>query len=271
MVTFAVIGRNDGALLPNALRDVLAAARPEDRVLYVDGASDDGSPAVARAHGVEVVPAPVGKGRAMAVALDAAASEYVLFFDADLEWSERNIARVLRDSLDDDRPDMVVAAIAQPLRKVLAIRRLHSTLVRALFPEAHRPPGPGPLGGFRLLATSADVGRLPPGYGAETHLNIRVVMEGGSVTSLDAGEYRGPTRDYANAPAIGADLTEAILDAAEHYGRLAPPMRAAWERWAAPFIELAHAAHRAASRWEELNERARELQRRPLPSALAAA
>ncbi|MEA2309577.1 MAG: glucosyl-3-phosphoglycerate synthase [Thermoleophilaceae bacterium] len=265
-ITFAVIGRNDGSLLPAALRDVTSAARPGDRVLYVDGSSSDGSAEIARSHGVEVIAAPVGKGRSMEIALRSARTPYLLFFDADLERSEHNIAERLRDALQVEQPAMLVGEITQPGRRVVVIRRLHSAFMRALFPEARRPPGPAPMSGFRIISTDVDTGRLPPGYGIETHLNIRLVMDGERVTSTPVGEYIGPTRGYVTAAPMGVEIAQTILDSAESYGRLSPSMRPRWEAWSVPIIQLAMEAARDPSPWEELNERARELAWRPLPA-----
>ncbi len=56
-VTFGIvaIGRNEGSRLEPCLRSLLAQT---DRVVYADSASSDGSPAVARALGIEVVELP---------------------------------------------------------------------------------------------------------------------------------------------------------------------------------------------------------------------
>jgi glucosyl-3-phosphoglycerate synthase len=270
-ITLAVIGRNDGTLLPAALRDVCAAARPGDRVIYVDGSSSDGSADIARSRGVEVIDAPVGKGRSMELALRAARTRYVLFFDADLERSEHNIAERLREAIDVDQPAMLIGEITQPGRRVVVARRLHAAFMRALFPEARRPPGPAPLSGFRVLATDVDMGTLPGGYGIETHLNIRLVMEGERVTSTPVGEYVGPTRGYVTAAPMGMEFAQTILDSAEAYGRLSRAMRPRWEAWSVPIIQLAAEAARDPSPWEELNERARELAWRPLPATGVAA
>lgn len=265
MVTFAVIGRNEAPRLPAALRDVCEAAGPGDRVVFVDGSSSDGSAQVARDHGVEVLAAPPGKGRAMDVALGSVRGGYVCFFDADLDRSERNIALVLRRALDADDPAMLVGAAHEPARTLRVVRTLYPALVRALFPEALESPGLDPLSGFRALATDASIGRLPPGYGAETYLNLRLTMEGRRVAHVDVGEYAGPLHGYACAPPIAVDVTAAILDAAERYGRLAPTLRSRWEGWAAPLIDLTRQAVADPARCGELTERASELAGRPLP------
>jgi glycosyltransferase involved in cell wall biosynthesis len=265
MVTFAIIGRNEALRLPAALRDACEAARPGDRVIFVDGSSSDGSAEIARARGVEVVSAPPGKGRAMELALRVAEGRYVCFFDADLDRSERNIARVLRDVLEVDDPAMLVAAVSEPARPLVVA--IYPTLVGALVPEALEAAGPAPLSGFRAVSLDVDTGPLPPRYGAETYLNLRLVLEGKRVTSIAAGDYEGPIRGYANIPAIAADLTSAILDAAETYGRLATSLRPRWEAWTAPMIGLTLEAVEDPSRAAELTKRLAELAARPLPAA----
>jgi glycosyltransferase involved in cell wall biosynthesis len=264
-VTFAVIGRNEALRLHTALRDVTEAARPGDRIIFVDGSSTDGSAALARAAGVEVIDAPPGKGRAMELALQAATGGYVCFFDADLDRSEQNIARVLRDGVEADNPAMLVAEVHEPLRPLVVA--LYPRLVGALMPEVLRAPGRAPLSGFRALSLDVDAGPLPPGYGAEAHLNLRLAMDGLRVTSVVAGEYAGPIRGYANIPAVAADLTTAILDAAEIYGRLSPSLRSRWEAWAAPMIEMTWEAVKDPFRAAEVTERLAELAARPLPAA----
>ena len=69
MFTFAVVGHNEAPLLATAVRQAMEAVEPGDGVWFVDSESSDDSAAVARSLGAEVVPAPLGKGRAMAAAL----------------------------------------------------------------------------------------------------------------------------------------------------------------------------------------------------------
>jgi glucosyl-3-phosphoglycerate synthase len=264
--TFAVIGRDEAPYLPAALRAVREAAGPGDGVIYVDGSSTDGSPEIAHAHGVEVLRAPPGKGRAVDLALRSADGDYVCFFDADLHSSERNIARLLRDTVEAERPAMLIAETHEPARKLRVARTIYPTLVGALFPEVAGVAAVDPMSGFRAVARGVDTGRIPTGYGVETHLNVRLVMEGMRVASVRAGEYRGPLRGYASARAISADVTAATLDAAEAYGRLAAAQRPSWEAWTAPMIELARQAGRDPSRWREITDRATELAARPLPA-----
>jgi glycosyltransferase involved in cell wall biosynthesis len=68
-LTFAVVGHNEAERLHVAVQQARAAAGPRDEVWFVDSASTDDSCARAAALGARVVPAPRGKGRALAAAL----------------------------------------------------------------------------------------------------------------------------------------------------------------------------------------------------------
>lgn len=101
-----VIGRNEGAGLERCLRSALACGVP---VVYADSGSTDGSPALARALGVEVVelsssrPFSAARGRNEGVArlLDLRPEvEAVQFVDGDCElvpgWLERGVLELSR-------------------------------------------------------------------------------------------------------------------------------------------------------------------------------
>lgn len=70
---------NAAAVLPAAL----AALGGKARVVVADGGSTDGTPAVARAAGAEVVAAPRGRGVQVAAGIAAAQSSWLLLLHAD--------------------------------------------------------------------------------------------------------------------------------------------------------------------------------------------
>lgn len=226
--TFAVIGRDEAELLPVALEQALAAAAPGDSVVFVDSASRDGSAALARDRGVPVLAAPSGKGRAMALALGGAGTDYLVLVDADIRRSETNIPAALRAEAVRTGADLVVGDIVWPERPLLNSTYVYRPLVGALFPEAIEPIGGMPFSGFRALRTAFDWGTLPPGFGVETHLNLRAVGLGGAVALARLGRYEGPVRAK---PLLGREVGAAILDAAVELGRLAPERRPEWEEW----------------------------------------
>ena len=92
---------NEAAALPG----VLAAFPPGFRALVVDNGSDDGSPAIAAAHGARVLTEPSpGYGAAVHTGILAATSDVVCVLDADgsLDPAElpRLVAPVLADEAD---------------------------------------------------------------------------------------------------------------------------------------------------------------------------
>jgi glucosyl-3-phosphoglycerate synthase len=227
-VTFAVVGRDEEATLARALEQALAAARPGDSVWFVDSASSDGSAALARSLGVEVVAAPAGKGRAVAVALGWLGTEWLCLLDADLQWSERNLAAALRDAALGGDADMVVGELSFPRRSSVG-PALYRPLVGALFGEVL--PLRKPLSGYRVLRAGLAVGDLPAGYGVEAHLNVAVALSGARTAAVELGGYRGPLRGYRNIPVAAADVAAALLDLAVAHGRIRPGARPAWEAW----------------------------------------
>lgn len=235
--TFAVVGRDEAATLPHALGRALDAAGARDRTWFVDSGSTDASASIAADLGVEVVPAPVGKGRAMQVALDRAARAHpdghVVFLDADYEWSERNIPAEVRAGVEATDADLLVGAYDEPARRRVVTPAIYRPFVGALVPEALEPIDV-PLSGFRALRPHvAAAAPLPPGYGVETHLNLEAVLGGHRVASWRVGEFRGSLKGYANIDAILCGVADAVLDAAVRHGRLAAEARPAWTAWAA--------------------------------------
>ena len=269
MITYAVVGRDESATLEQALGQLLEAAGPGDAVWFVDSASSDGSADVARRLGVEVVPAPAGKGRAVAVAVERSRGGLLCLLDADIEASSCNIAAALRDRHRATGADMVIGNFAWPGRELSITHTVHTPLVRALFPEYLELLAPQPLSGFRLLDTSFPLGRLPAGYGLECHLNVHVAATGGRIAWAELGTYHGPLRFRRT---MAAEIGEAILDVAQAQGRLSREERSGWDEWIRPIVDLI--ASRPDFRDDEVDDyrrRLAELVARPPPSSRHAA
>jgi glucosyl-3-phosphoglycerate synthase len=236
MFTYAVVGQNERARLGEALRQAREAARPGDEVWFVDSGSDDGSPEVAESLGARVLRAPGKKGRAIAHALAEASTEYVAFLDADIDRTTSNIAIELRAAVERSGADLVVAEFDEPRLQVRdSSRYVWRPLVAELLPEAHERFGRTPLSGFRALRAGMDLGRLPPGFGVETHVNLAVTLNGGSFELVDVGTYWGPVR---SKPLLGREVGAAILDIAEANGRLDPAARPLWDAWVEGIVEV---------------------------------
>jgi hypothetical protein len=230
MVTFAVIGHNEAQLVGAAVAQAIEAAKPGDRVWFVDSASTDGCGDIAGSLGAEVMAAPLGKGRAMATALEGCRHGHICFVDADIERSTVNIPLTLREAIETAGADMVVGEFEWPQKRFHGARAgIYTPLVQDLFPDALRAVPRAPFSGFRIVDAELDLGSLPPRWGAETYLNLHLVAAGRRVATVDLGVYEGP--DRLKTAALGRDVAGVILGLAERHGRLDPAMRPPWDEW----------------------------------------
>jgi glycosyltransferase involved in cell wall biosynthesis len=260
LITFAVVGHNEAALLPNALEQAQEASRAGDCVWFVDSASTDGSAEVARSVGVEVVEASLGKGRAVAAAVERCRTSHICLLDADIEGTSANVAADLRQALERGRADQIVWEFEWPEKSFRPVTAaIWEPLAGELFPEAVAAVPRVPLSGFRILDVSLARGPLPTGFGLEVHLNIVGSLDGRRTETLNSGVYTGPVRSN---PELPAEVGAAILDAAERLGRLDPSARPSWDEWLAPVLEL---IARTTPDDRAGRKRIMELAARPLP------
>lgn len=114
--TLAVIvpARNEAATLPRLLPSLLRQDYPSFEVLVVDDGSDDGTAAVAEAHGVRVIsagPLPSGwTGKPHACATGAAAThgEWLLFCDADTQHMPHGLRSAMAYVLENGAESLSV-------------------------------------------------------------------------------------------------------------------------------------------------------------------
>ncbi len=232
-----MIGRDEARTLAGVVAQAQAAAGPRDVVCFVDGASADTSAIIARRLGIEVIPAPAGKGRAIATALERCETRYLCCIDADLwQWS-LNIPAALRVATIASGADMVVAAFTDGRRRVI-MPAIYWPLIDALLPEYGRRCDPTPLSGLRVIDTTVPIGPLPGGYGVETHLNLSFAAAGRRIAVTDVGAIRGPLRGYGNIPEMAEAVARAILDFAVAADRLDAEFRPDWDDWANAVIEV---------------------------------
>jgi glycosyltransferase involved in cell wall biosynthesis len=268
--TFAVVGHNEAPTLGVLLEQAREAARPGDRVWFVDSASTDGSAEIAAALGAEVIDAPLGKGRAMSRALELCGEGYICFGDADISWSSVNIMLALRERTLVHRPEMLVGSATQTTRTRLSVTpAIYEPLVGALFPGALGQFAAGlfALSGLRAIDASVPLGDLPARYGAETHLNLLFWLERRRMTVEDLGLITNSVRGYANVPAIAEDVAAAVLDSAERHRRLDPALRSKWEAWTSAVLDVIRAQPPEGAPDDDYVARLRTVAARPLPPA----
>jgi glucosyl-3-phosphoglycerate synthase len=264
MTTYAVIGRNVADTLQIAVRQALAAADPGDGVVFVDSASTDRTQAVARELGIEVLAAPEGKGRAVAALLAQQRPGPTCLVDGDIWSSSRNIPATLRDAWRSTPAEMMIGEFEWPSRHELsASDAIHTRLIEALLPEQAQALRARPLGGFRILQHGLRLGRLPPGYGLEAHLNAQVSVLGGRIVSVDIGVYEGPV--VRRGAAFAVEMGAAILDVAEAHGRIARERRPAWDQWLSVVADAFGALPPGELDLGPYEKRLRAASARPLP------
>jgi glucosyl-3-phosphoglycerate synthase len=266
VITFAVVGRNEAPYLPTSLGQAIEAADDGDRVVFVDSASSDDSAKVAAGMGVEVLPAPEGKGRAVATALDHCEGGGLCLLDADIEFSDTNIAAALAHRYRQGGADMVVAEFEWLGKgRLMTVDAVFLPIVRALFPDATAVSDWTALNGFRVFDAALPLGRLPAGFGIESHLSVALAIDGRRIETVHVGRDRGPLRDKR---AMGPAVSEALFDLAEERGRLDPACRQQWERWVAEIALIIARRPDSEAELYENDQRALEaILARPRPPA----
>jgi len=266
MITFAIVAHNEAATIATAVSQATAAAGAGDQVLAVDSGSTDDTAAQARRVGAEVFTAPVGKGRAMAVAAEAARSPWVCYLDADVPAGSPNYAARLRDIAAGTSADHVLGEYHDAQESVLSNTfAVYGPLVASLFPEAADRFGRRPLTGFRLVRREfLHPSTFPPDFGIEAHLNLDILLSGGTHEVAPIGEYHSRFR---YKPAMGSEIARAVLDLAERHGRLAPAARPAWDKWVGRAITVISGYHGGRDERPAFLRELTALAQRPTPPA----
>lgn len=189
-VGVVAIGRNEGERLRACLASIIPGAAV---AVYVDSGSTDGSTAMARAAGAEVVDLDMGKPFTAARARNAGFQSliamapglaYVQFVDGDCEVSPTWIAQAV-GFLESHPP---VVAVCGRRRERFADRSVYNLLCDL---EWDTPVGPAKAcGGDVLMRVEAfkQVGGYREGLiaGEEPELCIRLRARGGSIWRIDA-------------------------------------------------------------------------------------
>lgn len=172
-----------------------------DRVLVIDDASTDGTAAIARDAGAEVIelPANLGKGGALQAGLDSveADADVILLLDGDLGETAGQAGLLLSPVLAD-AADMTIATLPRPAGSggIGLVKGLARAGIRAL--SGYEPVAP--LSGQRVLTRRAWQAAMPfaRGYGVEVALTVRVARAGLRILEVPTGMAHAATgRDIA--------------------------------------------------------------------------
>ena len=236
MITFAIVCHDEAQTVASVVRLCRAAAGPRDVVLVVDSSSSDGTGEEARRAGADVLPAPLGKGAAMAEACAQLTTEWICFLDGDLVRAENDIPGLLAAEVREGGNGHVVGDFDCGLEAVLTVTDgFYRPLVAGLFPEVSGVFGSKPLSGFRALHREAIVLPLPPHFGVESHLNITTTLTSGPPRVVKLGAFTGKFKVNLGRT---VEITGTVLDLAVRYGRLDPRRRPEWDAWVDGVLEV---------------------------------
>ncbi|MHB1017603.1 MAG: glycosyltransferase family 2 protein [Coriobacteriia bacterium] len=172
-----------------------------DRVLVIDDASADGTAALARSAGAEVIELSdnLGKGGALQAGLDSVADEadIIVLLDGDLGETAAQAGVLLAPVLAGDA-DMTIATLPRPAGSggIGLVKGLARAGIRAL--SGYEPIAP--LSGQRVLSRQAWQAAMPfaRGYGVEVALTVRVARAGLRIAEVPTGMAHDATyRDVA--------------------------------------------------------------------------
>lgn len=196
-----------------SIEEIVACVRgwPEvSTVFVVDNGSTDGTGALARSAGAEVVHEPrIGKGFAVKRGLAAAGSELVFVCDADIRGLSHNrvleaINPVVTGSADLCRLAMCRSAEASPVTTLVAV-----PLLRHLFSDLRVRE---PLGGlFAIRREKALEYTLPDDWGFDIALTLAVGLGGKRIVEIAAPELSHRVRALDEYEKMACEVVRAIL------------------------------------------------------------
>jgi hypothetical protein len=218
-LTVLIAARNEAERIGETVK-ALRAELGDAEILVVDGASTDGTAAVAEEAGAVVLRLDErGKGEALSAGERMAAPGPLLLCDADLRGSLAPLA-------DDVGGDLRVAAFTRRVGGGFGIaKRVGRELIRLRTGFIAREP----LSGQRRLSERARAACFPlaPGFGCEVRMTIDALRAGLSIEEVDIDlDHRATGRDAAGFAHRGRQLLDAFLAAGplaiNHRGKRLP-------------------------------------------------
>lgn len=225
-VAVIVTARDEDERLAETLA-ALGRAFPGARVIVADDGSHDGTAALARASGAEMVSAArrLGKGGAATLAARAVLADAerqprtVVLCDADLGPSAAALPALVA-ALDEDEGDLIVAAFARRRGGGFGLVRAASRRAISRATAGLRPRAP--LSGQRALRAEHLHALLPfaPGFGMETAMTIDAHRAGLRLAEVELPlAHRATGRDVAGFLHRARQLVDVLRVAGRPAGR----------------------------------------------------
>lgn len=167
--------------------DVVRGFRDQgfDRVLVIDGHSNDDTPDIAREAGADVVQQTGrGKGAAVREGIERIERPYVILVDGDGTYRPAD-AQALLDPLDDDADHVIGNRFADLAPGAMSrLNRFGNWLINRVFTVVHGRYLYDILSGYRAFTTesAARLGLESTGFGIETEMSVECVRQNVPIT-----------------------------------------------------------------------------------------
>lgn len=207
-VSVVIPARNEEKHIANVIKKI-NKCEIVNEIIVINNNSSDRTEEIAQQNGAKVyLCKKIGKGYAMALGLNKANGDVILYVDADIDNYEDNfIERMLKPILED-KYDFVKSTFNRSKGRVTAL--VAKPLLESTYPKLAKfqQPLSGIIAGkkelFKKLTFEKD-------YGVDIGILIDVYKLGAKMTEVDIGTIENDSQDWRNLVDMSKQVTKAIL------------------------------------------------------------
>ncbi len=207
-VSVVIPARNEEKHIANVIKKI-NKCEIVNEIIVINNNSSDRTEEIAQQNGAKVyLCKKIGKGYAMALGLNKANGDVILYVDADIDNYEDNfIERMLKPILED-KYDFVKSTFNRSKGRVTAL--VAKPLLELTYPKLAKfqQPLSGIIAGkkelFKKLTFEKD-------YGVDIGILIDVYKLGAKMTEVDIGTIENDSQDWRNLVDMSKQVTKAIL------------------------------------------------------------
>lgn len=207
-VSVVIPARNEEKHIANVIKKI-NKCEIVNEIIVINNNSNDRTEEIAQQNGAKVyLCKKIGKGYAMALGLNKANGDVILYVDADIDNYEDNfIERMLKPILED-KYDFVKSTFNRSKGRVTAL--VAKPLLELTYPKLAKfqQPLSGIIAGkkelFKKLTFEKD-------YGVDIGILIDVYKLGAKMTEVDIGTIENDSQDWRNLVDMSKQVTKAIL------------------------------------------------------------
>lgn len=207
-VSVVIPARNEEKHIANVIKKINKCELVNE-IIVINNNSSDRTEEIAQQNGAKVyLCKKIGKGYAMALGLNKANGDVILYVDADIDNYEDNfIERMLKPILED-KYDFVKSTFNRSKGRVTAL--VAKPLLELTYPKLAKfqQPLSGIIAGkkelFKKLTFEKD-------YGVDIGILIDVYKLGAKMTEVDIGTIENDSQDWRNLVDMSKQVTKAIL------------------------------------------------------------